>query len=161
MLRKYIMSLALVGLLFIITGCGGGGNGSSGGLLSCGDGSSAPEDATITVSPATESIIDGTTGTAWDTYFFSISVKNSDGIPLDCIKLNITYPWAIPSEAGLVQFFDGDTPKDNPMTATTDDNGTFYLKIRYQRGEVAYTGNLMVVSGAAEPGTATFEVKTE
>ena len=152
MKRRYIISLALVGLLFIISGCGGGGGG--------GDDVAAPAEAEITISGAPDTISIGTSSTSWYEYCcFIIVVKDANDIPLNNVDLSISYPWAVPNPPGLVQFYNGNTPVDSPLNVTTDINGAYYLKIRYQGGLVEYTGSLIVVSGSVS-ATATFAVDT-
>lgn len=152
MTRRYIISLALVGLLFIIIGCGGGGGGD--------DDVAAPAEATMTISGAPETISIGLGSTSWYEYCcFIIVVKDANGIPLNNVDLSISYPWAIPNPPGLVQLYDGNTPKDSPLNVTTDENGAYYLKIGYQGGLLEYTGSLIVVSGSVS-ATATFAVNT-
>lgn len=152
MIRRYIISLVLVGLIFLISGCGGGGGG--------GNDVVAPAESTITISGAPETISIGTSSTSWYEYCcFVIVVKDANGIPLNGVDLSISYPWAIPNPPGLVQFYDGNTPKDSPLNVTTDENGAYYLKIGYQGGLVTYTGSIIVVSGSVST-TATFAVDT-
>lgn len=164
MTRRYTISLALVGLLFIIIGCGGGGDGgSSGGLFSCGDGTPAPAGSIIKVTPGEVSREVNSETVFETTQIFSISVTNENGIPYDCIELNIDFPLAVPHVYGLVQLYDGTTKKDSPMTVTTDEYGVYNLKFVFWSGGtpgLAYKDDLLVVSGAATPGTATFEITT-
>lgn len=149
MIRRYINSLALIGLVIIIIGCGGGS-----------DDVVAPAESTITISGAPETISIGTSSTSWYEYCcFIIVVKDANGIPLNDVDISISYPWAVPNPPGLVQFYDGNAAKDSPLNVTTDNNGAYYLKIRYQGGIVEYTGSLIVVSGSVS-ATATFAVDT-
>jgi len=155
MIRRYIISLALVGLLFIIPGCGGGGGGG-------GDDVVAPAESTITISGApSDTISIGTSSTSWYEYCcIVIVVKNANGIPLNDVDISISYPWAVPSPPGLVQFYDGkNNPQDSPLNVKTDINGAYYLKIGYQGGLLEYTGSILVVSGSVS-AAATFAVDT-
>lgn len=128
-------------------------------MSSCGSGSvSAPPGATITINPATLSVTDETTEPTWKTQFFTILVKNSDGNPLGNIKITISYPWAVPDSAGLVQLYDGSTPVNSPFDAETDDFGVYNLRFDYlSGGGLNYNGDLEVRSGSAF-SSATFEV---
>jgi hypothetical protein len=150
-MRKFTLLLTITIFLFIFSSCGGGGGG----------GNDAPAEGKITISGAPDTITIIDTETNWYEYCcFVIVVKDANGIPLNNVNLSISYPWAIPNPPGLVQLYDGDTPEDSPMDVTTDGNGAFYLKIRYQGGLVEYTGSLIVVSGSLS-ATAKFEVSTE
>lgn len=132
-------------------------------MSSCGGGSvSAPPGATITITP--ESFTpppDGSAESSWHTQFFTILVKNSDGNPLGNIKITISYPWAVPDSAGLVQLYDGSTPVNSPFDAKTDDFGVYHLRFDYQSGGgLKYKGDLEVRSGSAFK-TAAFEVTSQ
>ena len=145
MIKKIIIGLCLMGTFFILSGCGGGLD--------------APEGSTITIT-GPESITDGSASTVTDTAIFTVVVKNQSGVPLDNVKIWISYPWAVPSPAGAVQLYDGDTPKDSPMEVETDRNGTFNLRLDYRRGGgFEYTGNIQVSSGSVV-GTAEFAVSS-
>ena len=125
----------------------------------CGGGLDAPVGSTITIT-GPDSITDASTSTVTDTANFTIVVKNISGVPLDNVKIWISYPWAVPSPAGLVQLYDGDTAKDSPMSAETDSNGAYHLRLDYRRGGVDYTGNIQVVAGP-NTGTAEFAVSSD
>ncbi len=157
MIRRYIISLALVGLLFIITGCGGGG-GAEGGS------EEAPAEATITINPSSLSYAGGddTTVVAEFVQQFNIVVKDPAGIPLRNVDLTIFYPFAVPG-SNVVQFYDGDPnqgapAQDSPMTVTTDENGSYTLFITFlANGGLEYSADVQVSSGAVY-GSSTFEV---
>ena len=145
MIKKIIIGLCLMGSFFILSGCGGSFE--------------APEGSTITIS-GPDSIIDGSPSTSTDSAFFTIVVKNQSGVPLDDVRIWITYPWAIPSPASLVQLYDGETPQNSPMPVKTDSNGTFNLRMDYLRGGGAeYSGTIQVSSGSVV-GTADFDVSS-
>ncbi|MEW6599598.1 MAG: hypothetical protein AB1499_01370 [Nitrospirota bacterium] len=159
MKRKYIISLALFGLLFIIIGCGGGGvEGGS---------EEAPAEATITITPPSGSYVGGdeTTTVGAFVHKFTIVVKDANGIPLRNVDLTIFYPFAVPG-SNVVQFYDGDPSQgapaqDSPMTVTTDGNGSYTLFMVFlANGNQEYSADLQVNSGAVY-GSATFEVTVE
>jgi hypothetical protein len=145
MIKKIIIGLCLMGSFFILSGCGGN--------------HAAPEGSTITITGPSE-ISDGRTSTSVNSAFFTIVVKNISGVPLNDVRIWITYLWAIPSEASLVQLYDGDTPQDQPMSVTTDTNGAFNLRLDYQQGGgLEYNGTIQVSSGSVV-GTADFAVSS-
>ncbi len=144
MVKKIIIGLCLMGSFFMWSGCGGSFE--------------APVGSTITIS-GPESITDGTSSTSTDSAFFTIVVKNRSGVPLDDVKIWITYPWAVPSPARLVQLYDDETPQNSPMSVKTDSNGTYNLRMDYERGLVDYTGTIQVTSGSVV-GTADFDVSS-
>ncbi len=150
MKKSYFLLFTVYCLLFTVFlwGCGGG------------DPVSAPPDATITINPATISVADGTTEPNWHTQYFTISVKNSKGDPLGDIEIWISYPWAVPDSAGVVQLYDGNMPVNSPFKAETDDFGIYQLRFDYQLGVGSYKGDLEVRSGSAF-GKASFEVTVE
>jgi len=107
-----------------------------------------------------DSITDSSFSLSTDSVFFTIVVKNQNDVPLSDVEILITYPWAVPSPTGLVQFYDGDTPKNSPMTVKTASNGAFNLRMDYLHGGgVDYTGTIQVTSGSVI-GTADFTVSS-
>ncbi len=143
MKRYTMMFLILMGLLFVLSGCGGGVD------LGSDDSVCAPPDATITIVPSSNTITDLGVIPApeWHTTTFTITVKDKNGIPLNDVDLWITFPWAVPDSLARVQLFDGNTPKDSPMHAITDENGVFNLRFDYQfGGGIQYFGDLEVRS---------------
>ena len=145
MINKIIIGLCLIGSFFIWSGCGGN--------------YAAPEGSTITIT-GPDAITDASSSTSTDSAFFTIVVKNPSDVPLDDVKIWITYSWAVPSPANLVQLYDGATPKDSPMSVQTDSNGAFNLRMDYQRGGgLDYTGTLQISSGPVV-GTAEFAVSS-
>ncbi len=141
MKRYTIMFLILTGLFLMLAGCGGGVDlGPSGSVC-------APEGSTITILPDSLTITDGSTTPSWHTQNFTIVVKNAQEIPLNDVEIWITFPWAVPDSTGVVQLFAGNTPKDSPMSAVTDENGVFNLRFDYQSGGgLDYFGDLEVRS---------------
>ncbi len=165
MKRRYIISLALVALLLIIPGCGRDNS------------EDAPADATITISPSSNTITVAA-GYPLTTYSssFTIVVKDKKGTPLNDVDLTISYPWAsTATTTGVVQFYDGvpdggASATVSPMTATTDKNGAYTIWFTYQvgdtapgvadEGDLAYKGDFQVTSGSLF-SSATFEVTVE
>ncbi len=149
MIKKYIFSLAFIGLLCILAGCGGGDSESN---------TNAPVDSIITVSPEEIKISDGTNDVDTSTQFFHITVTDVNGIPYSEVEINISYIWAVPNINGLVQLYDGSTPVNSPMSVETDSNGTYILRLDFQSGGgLTYFGEVQVTSGS-NFGSATFEV---
>jgi len=128
-------------LLFSVSlfGCGGGGSGAPGG--------SAPSGSTIIINPDS---VDVAAGGApdWHTHFFTISVIDPDGNPRADTVLDIFFPWAVPDPAGVVQLYDGATPKNSPMRVKTDKFGIYQLRFDYLAGGLEWDGILEVRSGA-------------
>jgi len=157
MTRRHIIYWAMVGLLLIIPGCGGGGvEGGS---------EEAPAEATITINPSSLSYAGGDALTTTASAFvqqFIIVAKDPAGIPLRNVDLTIFYPFASPG-GNVVQFYDGDPSQDapaqdSPMSVTTDENGSYTLFITFlANGGLEYSADIQVSSGAVY-GSATFEV---
>jgi len=148
MIKRYIIFIALVGLLFIVPGCADD------------DLDSAPAGATITVNPSSFTLTDATASAITHTEYFSIVVKDANGFPLKDIKLRIAFIWAKPDYYGLVQFYHGVSKVNSPFNASTDGNGAYVLRMDFISGGAwAYKGTLQVTSGSAY-GSADFEVKT-
>ncbi len=146
MTRKYIAVLLLTGFVFIMYSCGGD--------------YSAPVDATITIIPVEIAYSDGTGTVTTSSEQFTIAVKDANGIPLNDVEIWISYVWAIPNEYALVQLFDGDNPKDSPMSVTTDINGVYNLRFDFQSGGgLSYLADLVVTSGSVSASTE-FSVDT-
>ena len=91
MIKRLIYAMFSVCLIFAVTGCGGA------------TGSDAPEGTTITFTPTSTSVSDATGVNRWDRDSFKIIVKNSNGIPLSNVKLNISFPFA--KGASMIQLF--------------------------------------------------------
>ncbi len=146
-MRRYIilasiLSIGLIGVFF---------------LVGCGD-VCAPPESTITIEPASVSVTDSYTAESTSTQHFTISVKDKEGMPLNDVKVWISFMWANPNDAGVVQLYDGDTPKDSPFWAKTDENGVYVLRFDLQSGAgLTYTGDVEVRSCDAF-GTATVTV---
>ena len=147
MQKKLIPGLVILTVLLVLSACGGKGD-------------SAPATATLTISPSESAVTDGSTTSTWSTQYFTIVVKDAQGIPLSDVALDISYSWAIPSAYGAVQLYDGNTPVDSPMEATTDENGEYVRRFDFQSGGgLEYSGPLEVRSGSLF-GAADFSVDT-
>ena len=150
MIKRYIIFIAFVGLLFIVPGCADDEL----------DGGGAPAGATITINPSTYTLIDTTLVAATHTQYFSIVVKDANGFPFKDIKLTIAFIWAKPDIYGLVQFYHGGNKVNSPFNAYTDANGTYRLRMDFwSGGELDYNGTLQVTSGSGY-ASADFEVDT-
>ncbi len=147
MIKRYIIFIAFVGLLFIVPGCEGG------------DGiQDAPAGATITINPSDFTLSDAT-GLATHTQYFHIAVKDANGVSLKNIRLRIEFIWAVPDIYGLVQFYRGGSTVDSPFYASTDGNGAYTLHMKFLSGVWEYSGTLQTTSGSAY-GSADFTVNT-
>ncbi|NOZ67668.1 MAG: hypothetical protein GXP46_00130 [Deferribacteres bacterium] len=145
MSKRFLVNMVLLSFVFILFGCGGY--------------DSPPEDGSITVSPSSIKITDPSGPVEIDRGQFLVVVKDADGIPLNNVEVVVSYPWAVPSPAGAVQFYDGSTPVNSPMTVITDKNGAYIVKFSYQRGGIEYKGDFQFIAGSLST-TATFEVET-
>lgn len=153
-MKRYIIGLALTSFLFILFSCGGGVDLGPGGSVS------APVGATITIFPSEVSVKDTSAPAVWHRTTFTITVTDKNGIPLNDVEIWISYQWAVPDSTGLVQLYDGGTPKNSPMSAVTDGNGVYQLRFEYQSGGgLEYTADLEVRSGSIS-GSATFSVSS-
>ena len=128
-------------------------------MQGCGGYDSPPEDGSITISPSSIKITDASGPVETDREQFLIVVKDANGIPLNNVEVVVSYPWAVPSPAGVVQLYDGSKPVDSPMTVITDENGAYIVKFDYQRGGIEYKGDFQFTAGSLF-GSATFEVET-
>ncbi|MBI5055513.1 MAG: hypothetical protein HZB61_02695 [Nitrospirae bacterium] len=154
-MRINFFFLMIISLFFVLSGCGGGDPQGGGSV-------DAPADGTITVGLSSASITDTSAATSTETFCcLTVVVKDANGIPLRDVNVSIAFPFAVPDSTGLVQLLDSNTPKDSPLSVTTDENGAYYLSFQYKRGGGAsYKGDFLVTSGALS-ATATFEVKAE
>ncbi len=115
--------------------------------------------ATITINHSMVTVTDGTLTAQWHTQYFFISVKDTGGYLASDVEIWISYPWAVPDTSGFVQLYDGDAPKDSPMSVKTDENGSYILRFDFlSGGGLEYIGNSEVHSGSVS-SSATFEVK--
>ncbi len=147
MIKRYIMFITFVGLLFIVPGCAGDY-----------DIQNAPADATITINPSEVTVSDAT-GSAWHTQYFHIVVTDANGFLLENIRLRIEFIWAVPDIYGTVQFYRGSSTVDSPFYASTDGDGAYTLRMDFVSGGWEYSGTLQVTSGSAY-GSADFSVDT-
>ena len=148
MIKRYIIFIAFVGLLFIVPGCADD------------DLDSAPASATITINPSSYTLTDSSGSTTTHTKYFLIVVKDVNGFPFKDIRLRIAFIWAKPDIYGVVQFYHLGSKVNSPFNALTDGNGTYTLRMDFDSGLLAYKGTLQATSGSAY-GSADFEVKTE
>ena len=149
MIKRYIIFIAFVGLLFIVPGCGGSD-----------DIEYAQSTDTITINPTSSTISDGTATTTTHSQYFHILVTDAAGSPLRNIELTIEFMWAVPDIYGVVLFYHGGSPVGSPFNALTDDDGAYILRMDFASGGgLEYFGNLQVTSGAAY-GSSEFEVDT-
>jgi hypothetical protein len=148
MIKRYIIFIAFVGLLFIVPGCADD------------DLNSAPASATITINPSSFKLSDGTATARTHTKYFLIAVKDVNGFSLKEITLRIAFIWAKPDIYGLVQFYHLGSKVNSPFNVSTDGNGTYTLRMDFlSGGGWEYKGTLQVTSAAAY-GSADFEVDT-
>ncbi|MEE8300474.1 MAG: hypothetical protein V3R28_04120, partial [Desulfatiglandales bacterium] len=139
MIKRCIIFIAFVGLLFIVPGCGGGD-----------DIEGAPADATITINPSEISVSDASALATPHSEYFHIVVEDAAGFPLRNIRLTIRFWLAVPDIYGVVLFYHGGSPVDSPFNALTDDNGAYILRMDfYSGGGLEYNGTLQVTSGSA------------
>jgi hypothetical protein len=149
MIKRYIIFIAFVGLLFIVPGCGGGD-----------DIENADTNDTITINPIASTVSDGTALATPHIQYFHIVVEDANGFPLENIRLTIEFWLAVPDIYGVVQFYHGGSPVDSPFNALTDGDGAYMLRMDfYSGGGLEYNGALQVTSGSAY-GSADFEVDT-
>jgi hypothetical protein len=150
-------------------------------LWSCGESDvTAPPEAVITVNPASVSIDDGSAafGQTFHTHYFTITVSDDQGRPIRDAKILISYQWAWSDAfAPITPIFlcssteetgiGADTnangvgdcnPALSPMTAHTDEFGTYLLRFDFSLGVPGYKADIEVRSGE-NFGTSTFEVK--
>jgi hypothetical protein len=144
-------------------------------LWSCGESDvTAPPEAVITVNPEGVTIDDGTVGQTWHTQYFTITVSDDQGRPIRDAKILISYLWALNDSLATVFLCSGtaDTgigadsnangvgdcePALSPMTAHTDEFGTYLLRFDFTLGVGSYKGDVEVRSGE-NFGTSSFEV---
>lgn len=143
--RYFIYGIFFMGLISIL-GCGDGG-------------SSSPSKSTMTINPATVSVTDGSGTVSTHSQSFTITVLDSNGKPMNEQEITISFPWAVPDSAGVVQLYDGNTPVNSPFKAETDKFGVYNLRFDYQTGGgLAYKGDIEVRS-ATVYAKASVEVK--
>lgn len=133
-MKKYILLLlCLIALLF--SGCGAGGG-------------SAPPGSTITINPSsmTYTVTDGN----WWTQYYTITVEDSTGNPINGAKITITYTWATASFSNCVQLYNGSTKVYSPFDAETDEFGVYNLRFDFYGSDTcANKGDIEVRSGDA------------
>lgn len=146
-MKKYFILLFLL-LPLLISGCGE---------------ETASSGSTITITPESMSVTDGSSTSSWHSNYFVITVTSSSGKPAGNIKINISATWAYPDTYNFIRLYDGNTLKSSPFEATTDESGSYLLRFDYQSGgglEYSSDCGLMVTSGSAT-GCADFEIAAD
>lgn len=142
----YARFLLLMFFISIINGCGEG------------DTVTAPYGSVIQVQPASVAIVSGGAPTYSDNYF-TITVVDKFGKPMNGIELFIDYTWAVPDPGtGYIILYDNNVPVNAPMKVVTDDSGSYHLRIEFLHGGYEYSGDIQVVSAGAEQGYIEFAV---
>ena len=120
-------------------------------FIGCGNNEVAPEGSEITFGVGDVSVSDGGAFEAWSNMtLLPVIVKNADGLPLNNVKIAISYPWAVPSTYGVVQFYKNGVAVNSPMTVTTDETGTYVINYRFQSGGgLEYSGDFLAISGSS------------
>lgn len=118
------------------------------------DSVTAPSGSIITINPTDLTITDSSETVRTWTAYFTITVTDDSGNPMNDTDVSIFFPWAVPQGA-VVQLYDGTTPKNSPFTAKTDENGVYNLRFDYMSGGgLDYFGDLEVRSGSSFTSTA-------
>jgi hypothetical protein len=140
-----IQTIAIAAMLAISAMLGG-----------CGD-NTAPSGATITISPPSDSIEDASLTASSSSKDFTITVKNKDGLLMNNVDVVIS---ARGQQWGLVQLMTtGNVLLSEPVTVTTDDTGTYTVRLLMVHGGGAkYKFDLWATSASAS-ASATIEVK--
>lgn len=131
-------------------------------VFGCGE-ETASSGSTITISPESMSVTDGSSTSSWHSNYFNITVTSSSGKPSGNIKINISATWAYPDPYNFIRLYDGNTLKSSPFEATTDENGSYMLRFDYQSGgglEYSSDCGLMITSGSTT-GCADFEIAAD
>lgn len=114
-----------------------------------GDKITAPTGSTISINPPSLPVTDTNTAST-HTEYFTITVKDDKGNPVQSAEVSISLPVAFPDPLGYAQLYDGSTQKSSPFTATTNADGVYYLRVDYRSGVgVSFTSNLEIRSGSA------------
>lgn len=136
MAKFLVISIILV-MLIPIWGC------------SKSDSVTAPSGSTITINPSDLTVTDSSETVRTWTAYFTITVTDNNGNPMNDTDVSIFFPWAVP-QGTVVQLYDGNTPKNSPFTAKTDENGVYNLRFDYMSGGgLDYFGNLEVRTGSS------------
>lgn len=139
-------------LFFFIVNCGGAKN------------PAAPSGSVITINPSSFELTTASTlPVTYRTAYFTITVYQDSAKtkPMDNIKITIDHVFASPAERYYIEFYNGGERVESPFSATTDNYGTYVLRVDFMSGGgAAYKGDINVRSGSAFIN-ATFEVKKE
>lgn len=128
--------LAAIVLILAIAGCSG-------------DKITAPTGSAVSINPVSMTVTD-TNPSATHTQYFTITIKDEKGNPVQNAEVSISLPLAVPDPLGYAQLYDGSTQKSSPFTATTNADGVYYLRVDYLSGVgVSFTSNLEIRSGSA------------
>ena len=122
MIKRYIIHLALISLLFISISCGKGGDGG---------GTDAPYDAIITINPPDGILFDSLSGDA--IVPITAVVKTAKGVPLEDVELFISGSLAEPRVPARYQFyrdFNAGDPTPSGFSAATNENGVYQFSIK-------------------------------
>ncbi len=149
MLKRLLPAVFVLISLFLLSACGSNSGGNPATALS-----------TLTINPSDSTITDARAAQYTSTQFFTITVIDERSRPLSDVTLGISYIWAAPNAAGLVQLYDGNTQVDSPFEAQTDEYGQYHLRVDFQSGAgLEYSASIQVTSGVKFT-SATFAVET-
>jgi len=124
MIKKYIIHMILISLLFISVSCGKGNGG-------VGNSDDAPDGSTITMYPQDGYVYDSLAGDV--IVPISVYVKNKEGIPINDVELLISGSFAAPRNPARYQFYrevNGGDPVNSGFIAVTNENGVYEFSIK-------------------------------
>lgn len=143
----YARFLLLISFILMINGCGEG------------DTVTAPYGSVIQVQPDSFTVTSGLAPTYSETYF-TITVVDEFGDPMNNVELFIDYVWAVPDPGtGYVILYDNNAAVNSPMKVFTDDSGSYHLRVDFLHGGLEYSGDIQIISAGAEQGFIEFKVK--
>jgi hypothetical protein len=127
--------------LFFLINCGGAKN------------PAAPSGSVITINPSSFALTTASTlPITYRTAYFTITVyqDSANTKPMSDIKITIDHVFASPAERYYIQFYNDGERVDSPLSVTTDNYGTYVLRVDFMSGGgVAFTGDINVRSGSA------------
>ncbi|MBT9169063.1 MAG: hypothetical protein DDT19_02415 [Syntrophomonadaceae bacterium] len=141
----FLSAVCCLLLTVFLLGCGGAGGGS------------APPGSTITINPTSFTLRDERA--QYTTQNFIIIVRDSEDNLISRARITISHIYAAPYRRGpdgsfCVQFYDGSTPVNSPLTVETDVFGVYNLRVDFYGSDCSHEGDLDVFSGSAYVASA-------
>lgn len=152
----FLKLILVVTFMFVIDGCGNN------------ETVTAPYGSIIAVQPSDYTVTDASFGSSWSDAYFTITVLDPTGSPMNNVEIFIDYVWALPDPGSSVLILysgndeTGYAAENAPMKAVTDNSGNYHLRVQFLHGGgLEYSGDIQIISAGAQQGAMSFAVSAD